>query len=43
MIKLIDIEKYHRSGLSKTWILNQINLEIQAGEFVTIMGAEWCR
>jgi ABC-type lipoprotein export system ATPase subunit len=38
MIKLTDIEKYHRSGLRKSWVLNQINLEIKEGEFVTIMG-----
>ena len=38
MIKLIDIEKYVRSGLRKTWILNQINLKIEEGEFVTFMG-----
>jgi len=38
MIRLNDIEKYVRSGLRKTWILNQINLEIEEGEFVTFMG-----
>lgn len=38
MIKLADIEKYVRTGLRKTWILNQVNLEIKEGEFVTIMG-----
>ena len=38
MIKFTDIEKYHRNGLRKAWILNQINLEIKEGEFVTIMG-----
>jgi putative ABC transport system ATP-binding protein len=38
MIKLKGIEKTARSGLRKTWILNNIDLEIQEGEFVTIMG-----
>ena len=38
MIKLTDIEKYVRNGLRKAWILNQVNLEIEEGEFVTIMG-----
>lgn len=38
MIVLKDLEKSVRSGLKKTWILNQINLEVQEGEFVTIMG-----
>lgn len=38
MIVLKDLEKSVRSGLKKVWLLNQINLEIQEGEFVTIMG-----
>jgi len=38
MIQLKNIEKYYRSGFHKTWILKDINLEIQQGEFVTIMG-----
>lgn len=38
MIVLKDIEKYYRQGLRKAWILNQVNLEIKEGEFVTIMG-----
>jgi putative ABC transport system ATP-binding protein len=38
MIKLQGIEKYVRSGLRKTWILDNIDLKIQEGEFVTIMG-----
>lgn len=38
MIRLQGIEKHVRSGLRKTWILNNIDLEIREGEFVTIMG-----
>lgn len=38
MIVLKDLEKSIRNGLKKVWLLNQINLEIQEGEFVTIMG-----
>ncbi len=38
MIHLTDIEKSIRNGLQKVWLLNEINLEIQQGEFVTIMG-----
>jgi len=38
MIQLNGIEKYHRSGLKKHYILKNINLSIQEGEFVTIMG-----
>ncbi|MEE9464682.1 MAG: ABC transporter ATP-binding protein [Candidatus Neomarinimicrobiota bacterium] len=38
MIKLEDIEKYYKSGFGKTWILRQINLEVEEGEFVSIVG-----
>jgi putative ABC transport system ATP-binding protein len=38
MIKLENIEKYYRSGLQKSWVLRDISLKINEGEFVTIMG-----
>ncbi len=38
MIQLTDLEKSIRNGLQKVWLLNQINLTIEEGEFVTIMG-----
>ena len=38
MIQLKNIERYYRSGLQKSWVLREINLNIQSGEFVTIMG-----
>ena len=38
MIELNNIEKYYRSGLRKAYVLKNIFLNIQAGEFVTIMG-----
>ena len=38
MIVLKDVEKYVRTGLNKTWLLSDVNLEIKEGEFVTIMG-----
>lgn len=38
MIQLKGIDKYHRNGLSKAWVLRNIELTIQEGEFVTIMG-----
>ncbi|MEZ5039414.1 MAG: ABC transporter ATP-binding protein [Saprospiraceae bacterium] len=38
MIVLKDVEKFIRTGLNKTWLLSDINLEIKEGEFVTIMG-----
>jgi len=38
MVQLKDIEKWVMSGGIRTFILRQINLEIEEGEFVTIMG-----
>jgi putative ABC transport system ATP-binding protein len=38
MIKLVDIEKYYKSKFLKTYVLRDINLEIEQGEFVSIMG-----
>ena len=38
MITLIDLEKHIRNGLRKVWLLKQLNLELKAGEFVTIKG-----
>lgn len=38
MIRLKDIQKRYNSRAGFTYVLQQINLEIAAGEFVTIMG-----
>ena len=38
MIRLRGIEKYYSSGLVKTFVLRRVNLEIEEGEFVSIMG-----
>jgi putative ABC transport system ATP-binding protein len=38
MIRLNNVEKAFKTGPSMTYILRRINLEIQEGEFVTIMG-----
>lgn len=38
MIKLIDITKYYSSGFIKTFVLRDITLDVEEGEFVTIMG-----
>jgi ABC-type lipoprotein export system ATPase subunit len=38
MIELRNVEKFHRNGFQKAWVLKEINLDIQEGEFVTIMG-----
>lgn len=38
MIELRNIEKYYKAGLQRTYVLRNINLKIEQGEFVTIMG-----
>lgn len=38
MIKLTNIERFYKTGLQKTWVLRDINLEVREGEFLTIMG-----
>lgn len=38
MIQLRNVSKFFRQGLQKTYVLRNINLDIQEGEFVTIMG-----
>ena len=38
MIKLTDITKYYSTGYIKTFALRDINLEVEEGEFMTVMG-----
>ncbi len=38
MIKLNNIEKFYSNKIIKTYVLRNINLEINEGEFVSIMG-----
>jgi putative ABC transport system ATP-binding protein len=38
MIKLTNIEKYYEQGVTKTWVLRRISLDIRPGEFVSVMG-----
>ena len=38
MIRLRDLEKSYAAGFGKTYVLRQVNLDIEEGEFVTIMG-----
>jgi putative ABC transport system ATP-binding protein len=38
MIKMKDITKYYSTGVIKTFALRDINLEVEEGEFLTIMG-----
>ena len=38
MIRLVDITKYYSTGYVKTFALRNIDIEVEEGEFVTIMG-----
>jgi putative ABC transport system ATP-binding protein len=38
MISLSNVEKAYRTPAGRTWVLRRIDLEIRAGEFVTVMG-----
>ncbi|MBI3667429.1 MAG: ABC transporter ATP-binding protein [Acidobacteria bacterium] len=38
MIKLRNLEKAYATGYGKTYVLRRIDLDIEEGEFVTIMG-----
>jgi len=38
LIRMTDIEKSYETGAGKTWVLRRINLEVNEGDFVTIMG-----
>ena len=38
LITLNDVNKFYASGFSRTFVLRNINLEVQEGEFISIMG-----
>jgi len=38
MIELRNIEKYYEAGVSRTYVLRRITMDIQEGDFLTIMG-----
>jgi len=38
MITLKNMEKYYETGAGKYYVLRDINLEIQQGEFISVMG-----
>jgi len=38
MIKLTDIDKYYDSKFQRTFVLKGINLEVNEGEFLSVMG-----
>lgn len=38
MIELKKVERSYKAGHTETWVLRQVGLKIEAGEFVTVMG-----
>jgi putative ABC transport system ATP-binding protein len=38
MIRLANVERSYKTGAGQTWVLRRIDLQIEPGEFVTIMG-----
>jgi len=38
MIRLVNLEKSYGSGAARTWVLRRIDLDVQEGEFISIMG-----
>jgi len=38
MIALQNVEKFYQTGPTRTWVLRQITLSVEEGDFVTIMG-----
>lgn len=42
MIKTVNLQKVFHTDEVETWALNNVNIEIQEGEFVAIMGPSGC-
>ena len=38
LISLRNIEKYFEHGPTRTYVLRRVNLDVQDGEFISIMG-----
>ena len=38
MIRLVNVEKSYKTGYGRTWVLRRIHLDVEAGEFISIMG-----
>lgn len=42
MIKTVNLQKIFRTEEVETWALNDVNIDINAGEFVAVMGPSGC-
>ena len=38
MIDIRNLERSYKTGAGQTWVLRRIDLKIERGEFVTLMG-----
>ncbi len=38
MIRMMDLEKFYKTGAGKTFVLRRISIDIKEGEFVSVMG-----
>jgi putative ABC transport system ATP-binding protein len=38
LIQINNLERYYQTGPTRTWVLRRINVEINEGDFITIMG-----
>jgi putative ABC transport system ATP-binding protein len=38
MIRLVNVEKSYKTGYGRTWVLRRVHLDVEAGEFVSVMG-----
>jgi ABC-type lipoprotein export system ATPase subunit len=38
LIQLSNIERFYQTGPTRSWVLRRINVEINEGDFITIMG-----
>jgi ABC-type lipoprotein export system ATPase subunit len=38
LIQISNLERFYQTGPTRSWVLRRINVEIQDGEFITIMG-----
>ncbi len=38
LIRINNLERFYQTGPTRTWVLRRINVEINEGDFITIMG-----